>query len=973
VIMTTRFSIVQQVFRGKPAAGMTAVGMLAVVLVLGCCVASPVYAGFGIQTAGPNAFSAVVSNSADPGEPLAANPGDLNSQAGAHPFDVTTNFWLNTEPALLYPEELRPKDTFVNLPAGFAGSVASVPRCTWQEFTGRTGPVSDVENNFPAGCPTSTQVGVVKVSLDESGEIIYPPFLASSSATFMPVYNMVPPAGSPAELGFTVAVAGQPVFVSVRSDGDYGLVARVQNISEYVSVVGVSLTLWGVPADSRHDSQRFTPAQGSFGHHFRPGDENGNPLPASVPPVPFLSNPTHCTTEPLDATVSADAWAAPGRYNADGEPDLSDPNWVTASTPVYPRGITGCSKLAFTPSISAKPDTGQADSPSGLAFDLSVPQTDGPNDLATPALRDAVVSLPAGVSISPGRAAGLAGCSEAQVGIGNNAQPACPNAAQIGTVEVTTPLLPGVLEGQVYLGSERSGSTYHVFMVIRGEGLLIKLAGRIEANPVTGQLTTMFENLPQVQFSDLRLHFFGGPQGALATPEACGTYTTTSLLTPWSAPEVPMVSPSDSFTIDSGCVNGFSPSFSAGTTNNQAGGFSPFSVTFSRSDEDQGLGGISVTTPPGLLGLLKSVQLCGEPQASQGMCSEGSLVGHTTAGAGPGLHPFYLGGSVYLTGPYKGAPFGLSVVVPAVAGPFNLGNVVIRAAISIDPHTAQITVMSDPLPTILDGIPLRIRTVNVSIDRSGFMFNPTNCEPLAVGGTITSTQGASAGVSSRFQAANCAALPFKPVFSVSTQAKTSKQSGASLTVKSTFPTGEANVHSVAVVLPKQLPARLTTIQQACPEATFAANPASCPAGSNIGVGTASTPVLANPVTGPAYLVSHGGAAFPDVVVILQGEGVTVDLVGSIDIKKGITSSTFATVPDAPIGSFQLVLPEGPHSGLAAVLPAKAKGNMCGQALTMPFTTTGQNGAVVKQTAKIAVVGCPKAAPKKKTPKKQGKK
>jgi hypothetical protein len=260
---------------------------------------------------------------------------------------------------------------------------------------------------------------------------------------------------------------------------------------------------------------------------------------------------------------------------------------------------------------------------------------------------------------------------------------------------------------------------------------------------------------------------------------------------------------------------------------------------------------------------------------------------------------------------------------------------------------------------------LQIRTVNVSIDREGFMFNPTNCEPLSVGGTLSSTQGASANVSSHFQVTNCATLPFHPVFTVSTQGATSKKQGASLIVKTTFPKGtQANIRSVAVTLPKQLPARLTTIQQACTEAVFAKNPASCPVGSDIGVGTASTPILAGPLMGPAYLVSHGGAAFPNIVVILQGEGVTVDLVGSIDIKHGVTSSTFASVPDAPISSFQLALPEGPHSGLAAVVPAKAKGSLCGQSLSMPITITGQNGAVLKETPKIAVTGCPKA--KKKT-------
>jgi hypothetical protein len=366
-----------------------------------------------------------------------------------------------------------------------------------------------------------------------------------------------------------------------------------------------------------------------------------------------------------------------------------------------------------------------------------------------------------------------------------------------------------------------------------------------------------------------------------------------------------------------------------------------------------------------LLGIIKGVERCGETQANQGTCGPGSLIGHVTAAAGAGPEPYVVhGGQVFLTGPYKGAPFGLSFVIPAVAGPYNLGNVVVRAAIHVDRHTTQITVVSDPLPTILQGVPLDVRKVNVTIDRPGFMFNATSCEPLAVTGALTSTLGAQASVASHYQAVNCASLPFKPSFTVSTQARTSKKNGASLDVKVGYPQGsQANIRSVAVTLPKQLPSRLTTIQQACPEATFDQNPASCPAGSNIGTATATTPVLANPAMGPAYLVSHGGAAFPDLVIVLQDEGVTLELVGSIDIKKGVTSSAFRTVPDVPILGFELTLPEGPHSGLAAVLPAKAKGNMCGTSLIMPTTITGQNGAVVKQNTKIAVTGCAKSKKK----------
>jgi hypothetical protein len=590
-------------------------------------------------------------------------------------------------------------------------------------------------------------------------------------------------------------------------------------------------------------------------------------------------------------------------------------------------------------------------------------------------LRDASITLPVGLSLNPSAADGLGSCSLAQVDLGGAGAPSCPDSSKVGTVELQTPLLPGLLGGSIYLAAQEENPFHALvaaYIVVDdpATGVVIKIPGQLRLDPGTGQITGVFDQAPQFPFSDLRLHFFGGQRGVLATPGACGTYTTGSELSPWSAPDSGAAAdPSDSFSITGGCASGFSPGFAAGSTGTQAGGFTGFTATFSRTDEDQNLGAVSITTPPGLLGLLKTVPLCGEPQAGEGTCAAQSLIGHTTVAAGAGTHPFYLGGSVYLTGPYRGAPFGLSVVVPALAGPFNLGNVVVRARILVDPHTAQLTVVSDALPRILRGIPLLLRTVNVTVDRPGFIFNPTSCEPLSVAGTITSTQGAQAQVSSRFQAASCAALGFAPKFVASAPAKTSLHEGAALDVKVAYPQGsQANIHSVKVTLPRQLPARLPTVQQACPAAVFNANPASCDEGSMIGIGTAVTPIFAAPLTGPAYLVSHGGEAFPDIVVVLQGQGVTVDLVGNIFIaKSGATSATFANVPDAPISAFDLSLPEGPHSGLAAV------GSLCTEPLTMPTTITGQNGAQLTQTTKITVNGCPKAKKKPKKHKKKHKK
>jgi hypothetical protein len=350
------------------------------------------------------------------------------------------------------------------------------------------------------------------------------------------------------------------------------------------------------------------------------------------------------------------------------------------------------------------------------------------------------------------------------------------------------------------------------------------------------------------------------------------------------------------------------------------------------------------------VGEIPSVPLCGEPQASQGSCTAASQIGSANVYVGAGSEPYPFSGPVFLTGSYGGAPFGLSIPIQAAAGPFDFGTVVTRVAIGVDPHSARVVATSAP-PTVVRGVPLRLRSVNVSVNRPKFLFNPTNCGPLATDSLLSSTFGATQSVSSPFRAANCAALAFKPSFAASTSAKPSKLNGASLQVKVTQPPHEANIRSVVTKLPIQLPARLTTLQQACPEATYAANPLSCPTGSNVGSATVTTPVLPSKLSGPAMLVSHGGAAFPDLDILLEGSGVRVILVGNTDIKGGVTTSTFASVPDVPVSSFSLTLPTGPHSALAAY------GNLCAHPLIMPTTITAQNGAQIKQNTRISVPGC----------------
>jgi hypothetical protein len=876
--------------------------------------------------------------------------GASDAQAGDHPYAVTTNLDFNSvlllfgQAGVAAPESA--KDIVVDLPTGLVGNPTTAPRCPLKDLLGEV------------ICPPNTKIGDVMVFLSNGSTSDVIPGTTSASGV-SGIYNLVPEHGYPAEFGFTVL--GNPVHM-------YAGVVRTQ--AGYVLRVSTPDTPGlDISGDSVSGSELVGASLTFFGD---PAQRDGTGASA-----PFFSNPTDCSASGFTATVHVDSWVHPGRYNADGTPDFNDPNWKSAES-TLPSAL-GCNLLQFEPSISVRPEpeNGQADSPTGLTVDLGVPQAPNmPGVVATPDLKKAVVTLPAGMVVSPSAADGLETCSLGQIGmdaggVPNNSHPTCPDSSRIGTVELETPLLEKPLGGSVYLAAQEANpfkSLLALYVVIDDPttGVLIKLPGEVSLNEQTGQMTATFDNNPQLPFSNLKLRFKSGSRAPVVTPVACGTYTTTTSLTPWSAPDSgPPATPSDSFQITSGpdgtpCGSRkFSPSLTAGTVSNQAGGFSPFTMTLSRSDADQNLSGISVTMPPGLAGMLSSVPLCGEPQAQAGQCGPASQIGDTSEAAGAGSTPLWLtgakGGRVYLTGPYKGAPFGLSVVVPTEAGPFNLGNIVVRAAINVDPHTAQVTATSDPLPTILRGIPLDVRTVNVTINRSDFIFNPTNCAPLAVGGRITSTEAVLANVSSRFQAANCAVLPFKPSFRVSTQGSTSRHNGASLDVKVGSSMGQANIAKVHVSLPKALPSRLETLKLACVASVFDANPAACPVASRVGTATAHTPILSNPLTGPAYLVSHGGAAFPDLEIVLQGEGITLILDGKTNIKNGITTSSFDTVPDAPISSFELKLPEGAHSTLSA-----PGGNLCSQALRMPTAIQGQNGALIKQSTPIEVTGCPYA-------------
>jgi hypothetical protein len=902
--------------------------------------------------------------------------GGLDRQAGSHPFQLTNVVTFNSQT----PDSQKrprtaglPKDVVAELPAGLIGNPTPFAQCTDAQFANKL--PADAAPVVANECPAASAVGVATVSVNEPKSAGYQTYVE-------PIFNLTPLTGEPARFGFKAAGIFPVILdAAVRAGGDYGVTITSSNITEIGWPLSAKLTFWGVPGDPRHDEQRGWECLYKFGSCLHT---------THATPPPFLVMPTSCAA-PFDATLRGDSWGS------------SEHPAEQAETVSYllPEAIDGCNHLPFAPSIRATPDSSSASSASGLSVDVHVPQEAvlHAESLAESAVKQITVALPQGVAINPSGGDGLQACAEAEVGYraGESGgeqllftpgidEPFCPDASKVGTAEITSPLLPPGqhVKGAVYLATQNAnpfGSLIAMYIVAVDpiSGTIVKQAGEVHLTE-TGQLVTTVRDVPQLAFEDAELHFFGGERAPLATPAHCGTYTTSASFVPWSGNEP--VSSTSAFQTTSGphetpCPGAslpFAPSLTAGSTNIQAGALTAFTTTMSREDGNQDLGAVALHMPPGLSGLLSGVALCGETQANEGMCGAGSLIGETTVSAGVGSDPVTVkGGRVYITGPYHGAPFGLSIVNPVKAGPFDLENtplehpacdcVVVRARIEVDPHTAQLTITTDPtgphsIPHIIEGIPVQIKHVNVVVNRPGFTFNPTNCSPLQISATITSSEGAAQPQAVPFQATNCALLKFAPVFKVSTSGKTTKANGASLNVKLSYPKapfgGQANIAFVKVDLPKQLPSRLTTLQKACLAATFEANHSSCPPGSIVGHARVITPLLPVPLEGPAYFVSHGGQAFPSLIIVLQGYGVTVELVGSTFIsKKGITSSTFKTNPDVPFNTFELTLPQGKYSALAA------NANLCKTKLKMPTLFIAQNGAQKRQTTRISVTGCPK--------------
>ncbi len=699
--------------------------------------------------------------------------GNPFTQAAGHPVAANATFVFNytvSEAGDLETAGGTPKDIETELPPGFIGDPQNATQCTVAEYVSNT-------------CPPSAVVGFVDAQINPGNEGSIeagaPHPFANGDVTTYFVYNLVPQPGIPAQFSFEIGTRVHPgptvaLDAKLRSNGNYGVTIGDEEAAGKTGGHGLqalSLTLcsYGVTGEQGQEKASGEPSSAAC-------------APPDAGTKPFLTNPAQCAGQAPATTLVANTYQNPVDYVS--KTVSTGTHLVEGAPSATESFVTGCDLLQFNPEVEFKATpaseggTSQADEPTGMSFGLKVPQTNEAGVDATPELKNATVTLPEGMTVDPSAADGLQACSNAQFGLGSTVEPAdpasCPLASQIGTVNVTTPLLEKPLEGQVFLGEPEcspctnadaeDGHIFRLFLQVRSveRGVLVKLVGHVSANSTTGRLRATFSEQPQLPFSELLLTFTGGARASLANPQTCGTFTTSTDLTPWSTSGLgglsgteaiagtPDATPSSSFNTDWNGAGGacpaslpFSPSFSAGSQAPTAGASSPFSVTFGREDREQDISGITVSTPPGLLGKIAGIPQCPEGQANAGTCGAESLIGTTTVGAGPGSHPFYLGGRVYLTGPYKGQPFGLSIVVPAIAGPFNLGTVVVRASIAVNPTTAALTITSDPLPQYVDGVQLRLRKINVEVNRPGFMLNPTSCAQQAVGATLTAAQGAS--------------------------------------------------------------------------------------------------------------------------------------------------------------------------------------------------------------------------------------
>ena len=852
-------------------------------------------AGFGIE---PGSFH----TSFEVSEGVVGVP-----QASSHPYSFTFGFKLNTD-SVGHSEGGELRSVLVDLPPGFAGDPFATGRCTRQEFEG-----------FSPACSPNSQVGIVSANLPTFG------FVATG-----PLYNMVPPPGVAAQFGFAVAGLNALPEVSLRTESPfsserYGL--HVANYGLPEEATSIEVTVWGTPAEPGHDEQRGSQAAEG---HVGEGHAYVGPHEA------FLTLPAECSRS-IRTTVEVDSKLDPGHYVSEEAQSLD-----SGGNPAAPQG---CGSVPFAPQVAAATTSKASASSTGLDFELKLPNEGltNPGGIAETEPQKIEVALPEGVTANPSAAEGLATCSEAQY---NSEQldtapgAGCPEASKLGSIIAHSPLTDEPIVGSLYLATpyqNPEGTLLAIYLVFRAQerGVLIKQTGRIEPDPKTGRLVTTLEGLPPLPYSDATLHFKEGARGVLVTPSKCGTYATTAKLYPFSDPSTPTVRTAY-MQIERGvnggpCPSGglpFHPGFEAGTLNNAAGAHSPLIMRLTRQDGDQDLTKISTVLPQGLLASLVGVAKCpdadialarsrtgpngGHEEQASPSCPANSQIGTTMTGAGVGGVLTWVPGSLYLAGPYNGAPLSIVAVVPGVAGPFDVGTIVVRLALRFNPITAQAEAdgaSSDPIPHILKGIPLAVRDIRVYVNRPNWTFNPTSCEAEATVGTLfgggqnvfSTADDSPFSLAARFQAADCANLPFKPALDLKLKGGTKRGSFPALRGEYKPRPGDANLNGLVLRLPHSEFIEQGHFQTICTRVQYSAGAgfgSQCPAGSVYGWATAYTPLLEEPLEGPVRLRSSNHN-LPDLVASLHGIA-DIEAVARIDSKNGGLRATFSNLPDAPI-------------------------------------------------------------------------
>jgi uncharacterized repeat protein (TIGR01451 family) len=876
--------------------------------------------------------------------------GNPETQAGATPEIQETrfSFYSSTFKALNFfalgikaAEHMR--NIVIHAPPGVVANLNATPvRCTAAELT------EQEEGTQMSKCPADSQIGTIRLI---------------GKKLIVPVYNMVTPPGVAAVFGFNFLNVAVLTEAHLRpNDFGFDLVTRYTNTA--APLADIDYTLWGVPSDPAHDSARglcFDYQEGNTKAHSPTGL-----CPSSAPRKAFLRLPTSCSGQPLDWNMEVDSYEHPGTYKTG--------HWTTPAQ-------VGCNQLEFTPSLVARPTTNVGDSPAGLEFALHLPQNEDPDGLAEAQLKNLRAVLPEGLTVNASSADGLGSCSPQQIGLqtpvgqvpahfdGQHAQ--CPDSSKLGSVSVYAPAVGHTLPGLAYLATPHQnpfGSLLALYLAIDDpqSGIIVKVPVEVESDPTTGRLTTIVDESAPLPFEDFKVELDQGPHAALTTPIACGSYSTSSDLTPWSTPEGQDAHPSASFEIVKGAGGSAcssseasapaTPGFEAGTLEPRAGVYSPLELKVTRHEGSQQLTGISATLPKGLLARLAYTGYCpesalaaaaqksGHAEQASPSCPASSEIGSLHIAAGSGPAPFHSGGKVYFSGPYKGAPFSLAFITPAVAGPFDLGNVVVRAGIHVDPETSQVTAVSDPIPHNLQGLPVDLRQVVIMIDRPQYTLNPTSCDPMAVTGLVSLLSGQAAAVSNPFQVGGCASLAFKPKLALSLTGGTKRTKHPAFTANLTFPQeGGANIARASVALPRSEFLDQSHIGTVCTRAQFAAD--ACPPQSVYGSARASSPLLAGPLEGPVYLRSSSHK-LPDLVAALRGQ-FEIDLVGRIDSVHGGIRATFESVPDAPVSRFTLSM-NGGKKGLL-----QNSTNICRGKHRATVLFDGQNGSTADQSPMLS--------------------